>query len=121
MAGHVNLDGSHTTVIEGTESLLKAIHKDPLFDQVRPGIYKPARGGSGQKMLTITRPDPVTFRNTLDLTFRSSGTVSHVKVTVPDVDRNLPAAIARIEELAQNHWRGARVIDNTARTSNHSD
>ena len=125
--GHVGLDGSHTTVIEGTESLLKAIRKDPLFGQVRPGrISGGQRSGNGERYLNISRAN-IDGSNiglgvdTFDLTFRSAGSVSHVLVTIPNSGENLPAAVERIRELAKKHWGNVKVNDRTDRGEDAGD
>lgn len=111
--GHVNgshVMGSHTTLIEGADVVVKKISRMPWFESVRPAVITHAHGG--KPSVTIKR-NIAPFRNTLKFIFRKSGSAQDVYVKVKDRDANIREIVADTERVVSREMRGATVYDRT--------
>lgn len=112
--GHISgkhVAGTHTSVIDGADTMLKKMAAKHWFVSARPREIVVDRGGSGS--ITIKRHINETYRNTLTLTFRKSGSVQKVDVVVMELDQNIAAIVKDIRTIAAKIMRGAEIYDRT--------
>jgi hypothetical protein len=112
--GHVQgsqVSGSHTTLIDGADNVVKKLGVLSWFESVRPGMISVARGG--KLSVTIRRPADTTHANTLKLIFRTKGSVQDVFLHVRDLEANLAEIVKDISRVVGKELRGAVVYDRT--------
>ena len=112
--GHITgkrVSGTHTSVIDGADEVLKKMHSKDWFVSARPREIIVDRGGNTS--ITLKRHVNTTYKNTLTITFRKSGTVQKVDVVIAELETNLATAIADIRKIAAKIMRGAKVYDRT--------
>jgi Predicted metal-binding protein (DUF2103) len=100
--GHVHgsqVSGSHTTLIDGADNVIKKLGVLSWFESVRPGIISVAKGG--KLSVTIRRPADSTHVNTLKLIFRTKGSVQDVFLQVRDLETNLANILKDIWPVAK--------------------
>lgn len=113
--GHISgkrVSGTHTSVIDGADDVLKKMAMKPWFVSARPREIIVDRGGAPS--ITIKRHVNEVYRNTLTLTFRKSGTVQKVDVVVENLEENSAAIVKDIHTIAARIMRGAEIYDRTA-------
>ena len=81
------VSGSHSTLIDGADNVIKKLGVLSWFESVRLGVISVARGG--KLSVTIRRPADTTHVNTLKLIFRTKGSVQDVFLQVQDLETNL--------------------------------
>lgn len=112
--GHVQgsqVSGTHTTLIDGADDVIKKLGVLSWFESVRPGIISVAKGG--KLSVTIRRPADATHVNTLKLSFRTKGSVQDVSLHVRDMKTNLADIVSDISRVVAKVMRGAVVYDRT--------
>ena len=112
--GHVQgsqVSGTHTTLIDGADDVIKKLGVLSWFESVRPGIISVAKGG--KLSVTIRRPADATHVNTLKLSFRTKGSVQDVYLHVRDMKANLADIVSDISRVVGKVMRGAVVYDRT--------
>lgn len=112
--GHVQgsqVSGSHTTLIDGADSVIKKLGVLSWFESVRPGIISVAKGG--KLSVTIRRPADTTHENTVKLIFRTKGSVQDVFLQVRDLETNRENIVTDISRVVGKELRGAVVYDRT--------
>jgi hypothetical protein len=112
--GHVQgsqVSGTHTTLIDGADDVIKKLGVLSWFESVRPGIISVAKGG--KLSVTIRRPADTTHANTVRLTFRTKGSVQDVYLHVREMDENLTDIVSDISRVVGKEWRGAVVYNRT--------
>ena len=100
--GHVQgsqVSGSHTTLIDGADNVIKKLGVLSWFESVRPGVISVAK--RGKLSVTIRRPADTTHVNTVKLIFRTKGSVQDVFLQVRDLETNLA-------EIVSRHIQGGR-------------
>jgi Predicted metal-binding protein (DUF2103) len=113
--GHVqgsHVAGTHTTLIEGADAVVKRLGVLGWFESVRPGVITVAKGG--HLSVTVRRHADATHVNTVKLIFRTKGSVQDVYLHVRDMETNLPTVVADILRVVRKELRGAVVYDRTA-------
>src|ERR1700722_12333125 len=112
--GHVSgsqVSGSHTTLIDGADNVIKKRGVLSWFESVRPGIISIAKGG--KLSVTIRRPADTTHENTVKLIFRTKGSVQDVFLQVRDLETNRENIVTDISRVVGKELRGAVVYDRT--------
>jgi hypothetical protein len=112
--GHVQgsqVSGTHTTLIDGADDVIKKLGVLSWFEAVRPGIISVAKGG--KLSVTIRRPADATHVNTVKLTFRTKGSVQDVYLHVKEMDENLANIVSDISRVVRKELRGAVVYNRT--------
>ncbi len=112
--GHVQgsqVSGGHTTLIDGTDAVVKKLGNLAWFVSVRPGVISIARGGN--LSVTIRRKADGTHINTLKLIFRTKGSVQDVYLNVRELETALPEIVSDILQVVGKEIRGAVVYDRT--------
>ncbi len=112
--GHVQgsqVSGSHTTLIDGADNVVKKLGVLSWFESVRPGVISVAK--RGKLSVTIRRPADTTHVNTVKLIFRTKGSVQDVFLQVRDLDTTLAEIVADISRVVGKELRGAVVYDRT--------
>jgi len=112
--GHVhgsNVSGSHSTLIDGADVVVKKLGALSWFESVRPAKISMARGG--KLSVTIRRHADSVRHNTLKLVFRKPGSVQDVYIHIRDLELNLLAIVADIARVVGKELRGAVVYDRT--------
>jgi hypothetical protein len=112
--GHVQgsqVSGSHTTLIDGADNVIKKLGVLSWLESVRPGIISVAKGG--KLSVTIRRPADTTHVNTLKLIFRTKGSVQDVFLQVRDLETKLENIVRDISKVVGKELRGAVVYDRT--------
>jgi hypothetical protein len=110
--GHVQgsqVSGTHTTLIDGADDVIKKLGVLSWFESVRPGIISVAKGG--KLSVTIRRPADAKHVNTLKLSFRTKGSVQDVYLHVKERDENLADIVSDISRVVGKEWRGAVVYN----------
>ena len=112
--GHVQgsqVSGSHSTLIDGADNVIKKLGVLSWFESVRLGVISVARGG--KLSVTIRRPADTTHVNTLKLIFRTKGSVQDVFLQVRDLETNLANIVRDVSRVVGKELRGAVVYDRT--------
>ncbi|MEI7685041.1 MAG: DUF2103 domain-containing protein [Planctomycetota bacterium] len=112
--GHVQgsqVSGTHTTLINGADHVVKKLSGLSWFESVRPGIISVAKGG--KLSITIRRPADTTHVNTVKLIFRTKGSVQDVFLNVRDMEANLADIVNDISRVVGKELRGAAVYNRT--------
>ena len=112
--GHVQgsqVSGSHSTLIDGADNVIKKLGVLSWFESVRLGVISVARGG--KLSVTIRRPADTTHVNTLKLLFRTKGSVQDVFLQVRDLETILGNIVRDISRVVGKELRGAVVYDRT--------
>src|SRR5580704_5513560 len=112
--GHVQgsqVSGSHTTLIDGADKVIKKLGVLSWFESVRPGVISVAKGGN--LAVTIRRPADTTHVNTVKLLFRTKGSVQDVFLQVRDLEANLANIVKDISNVVGKELRGAVLYDRT--------
>ncbi len=112
--GHISgrkVAGTHTSVIDGADRLLKKISTKEWFISARPREIIIDRGGTPS--ITIKRHSNTAYQNTLTLTFRKTGSVQKVDIVVANLTENIAGITEDIKTIAAKNMRGAEIYDRT--------
>lgn len=112
--GHVHgsqVSGTHTTLVDGADNVIKKLGVLSWFESVRPGVISVAKGG--KLSVTIRRPADSTHVNTVKLIFRTKGSVQDVYLNVRDLETDLAEIVSDISRVVGRELRGAVVYDRT--------
>jgi hypothetical protein len=112
--GHISgkhVSGTHTSVIDGADAILKKMHGKFWFVSARPREIVVDRGGRAS--ITVKRHINTMYANTLTVTFRKSGTVQKVDVVVLNLEKNMVVVIHDMQKIAEKIMRGAEFYDRT--------
>jgi len=102
--GHIKGDqvtGPHTEVIDGVDTLLKAMARKPWFESANTNPIKP---GGGRLAVTVRRHYDPQRPHTLHFTFRRPGSIQGIDVKVYDIETNLPIIIHDVEDIVRKEW-----------------